>query len=169
LRVSEVVGLKRSRSSASGAGVVDIDSQSNRGSSFPFSALGQILIEIAVHYSGSLHPNTSIRGISYQNPTTVYFQAANNSIMQLSVVGETSTTNIMGVMAVGEGAPGTRIGFISSTIDISFYLYFQNGSYLVQSLMETNNLTGEVIPGNTSFVSAVIFGDGVERSLIVSP
>jgi hypothetical protein len=75
----------------------------------------------------------------------------------------------MGVMAVGEGAPGTRIGFISSTIDISFYLYFQNGSYLVQSLMETNNLTGEVIPGNTSFVSAVIFGDGVERSLIVSP
>jgi hypothetical protein len=107
--------------------------------------------------------------ISYRNPTTVYFQAANNSIMQLSVVGETSATNITGVMAVGEGAAGTRIGFIDSTIDTSFCLCFQNGSYLVQSPMERNNLTGEAVPGNTSFVSAVIFGDGVKRSLIVSP
>jgi hypothetical protein len=90
--------------------------------------------------------------------------------MQLSVAGEASATDIAGVIAVGEGAPGTCIAVTGFSFDdTSFYLYFQNGSHLVQSLMERNNLTGEVVPGGTSFVSAVIFGNGVERSLIVSP
>jgi hypothetical protein len=89
--------------------------------------------------------------------------------MQLSVGGETSTTDIAGVVAVGEGAPGTHIDITSlSYNETSFYLYFQNGSHLVQSLMERNNLTGEVALGGT-LVSAVIFGNGVERSVIVSP
>lgn len=85
------------------------------------------------------------------------------------MIGEASATDIAGLMAVGEGAPGTRIyidaGYPYYT---SFYLYFQNGSHLVQSLTERNNLTGEVVLGGASFGSSLTSGNGVERSFIIS-
>ena len=90
--------------------------------------------------------------------------------MQLNVAGEGNASDIVGVMAVGEGVSGTRIAAAAfDTYEASFFLYFKNESQLVQLLMERNNLMGEILPGGTSFVSAVNFGNGVKRSLIISP
>jgi len=82
---------------------------------------------------------------------TVYLQAANNSIVQLSISGEASNAAITEITAVGVGEPGTRLDVsgadtvgVNST-DTSFFVYFQNGSHLVQAVMERNNLTGEYL------------------------
>ena len=76
-------------------------------------------------YTGPISPNTSLFGwINEYGFTDLYFQATNNSIMQLSIRSETASTTFS-LVEVGVGSPGTRIGGVGNypqitTISIFF-------------------------------------------------
>jgi hypothetical protein len=105
-------------------------------------------------YTGSVHANTSIHGLSIPTLTIVYFQAANNSIMQLTFTNsaDVASTASFTVSEVAVGLPGTRLetsgGEDSS--DSFFYLYFQNGTTLVQMYMQRDSTSGQVSAGGSA-------------------
>jgi hypothetical protein len=126
------------------------------------------LLTTGMNYTGSISSNTSLHAMSSTTLNTVYFQAPNNSIMQLSVAAESGGTAVASITEVGVGAPGTRLE-TSGGLDPSdsfYYLYFQNATHLVQTLMQKDSLSGLASAGGTTTLPTIAFA-GVGR-LVVS-
>jgi hypothetical protein len=116
-------------------------------------------------YIGPIFPNTSLwGGVNQYGFTELYFQATNNSIMQLSTWSETPSTTFSSLVEVGVGSPGTRINGAGNSI------FFQNGSDLLQQLMVIDYNTNQTIPisGGVQVLSVVALGDCVSRGSLVS-
>ena len=105
-------------------------------------------------YTGLVSPNSSLTGGHLDNFTNLYFQAANNSIMQLTAWSTQLTawstgrsTSFSPAVEVAVGSPGTCLA-IDWTDDQAptYSLYFQNGSGLIQQQMGMDNGTGMVVP-----------------------
>lgn len=121
-----------------------------------------------VTYTGNISPYTSLHGLSTTTLSTVYFQAPNNSIMQLSISNESGGTSVSSVTEVGVGLPGTRLETSGGTdpSDSFYYLYYQNNTHLIQTLMEMDSSSGLAGAIGTTTLPTIAFA-GVGR-LVVS-
>lgn len=86
--------------------------------------------------------------------TIIYFQAANNSIMQLTFTNPANAASAarFTVSEVAVGLPGTRLETSGGEDpnDSFFYLYFQNGTTLVQMYMQRDSSSGQVSAGGSA-------------------
>lgn len=87
--------------------------------------------------------------------------------MQLSITSGANGTSSMSVTEVGVGSSGTRLMTDGSENDAFYYLYFQNRSQLVQTLMHRNSSSGLAAADGTTTLPTIAFA-GVGK-LMFSP